>query len=239
MLGVITGTGIYSLGRVTSKVKVDTQYGAASVLKSKMHDEDFYFIPRHGENHTIPPHKINYKANIEAFRKLGVTAIFSVFSAGAISKFKPGDIVLLDDFIGLNTPITFFDDFSLGIKHKNFTEPFDKDFTNALLESAVAGKVKIEKGGIIATTVGPRFETKSEITALKTIGANLVSMTAAYEITLANEAEIDFTALAIVTNFAAGLGKKPPTSSEIMKATREAKPKIETLVNGIVDYMGQ
>jgi len=237
MLAVIGGSGFLGLGKTIEKLDIVTPYGLASVNKVKILDEELYFLPRHGETHSIPPHMINYKANISALRKLGVSAVFATYASGIISKYKPGDLVLLEDFIGLDTPITFYDDFSSGIKHMDFTEPFDRRLKLRVLEIADSEKIKIKEGGIIVTTCGPRFETRAEIAALKKMGANLVNMTCGYEATLIREAEIPFAALAIGTNYACGISKKKLSHEEVTTGMEKAKGKIDGIIGGLLELV--
>jgi len=233
MLAIIGGSGFYNLGAKPETEHVFTPYGDATVIRVRMLKEEVLFLPRHGTMHHLPPHKINYKGNVYALKKLGATATFATYASGIISKAKyaVGDLVLLEDFIGFNAPITFFDDFSSGIRHADFTEPFSKRMKEAVEETAMACRIKLKKGGIIATTIGPRFETKAEVAALAKIGANLVSMTNAYETTLMREAEIPFAAIAIGTNYATGIAKKQLNESEIMSEMTRAKGKINAIVS--------
>ena len=238
MLAIIGGSGFYYLGKELDKIPVITPYGNVEVTKAKLHSKDeVLFIPRHGEAHIIPPHKVNYRANIYALNKLDASAVFATYASGIISNYKPSDLVLLEDFIGFNAPITFFDDFSDGLKHMDFTEPFDKNLGNAVLEIANALKIKIKKGGIIVTMPGPRFETKAEIKALKRMGANLVSMTHAYEATLLHELEIPYAAIAVANNYACGISKKRLSLEEVIDQMDKAKTKINLIINGLVDYV--
>jgi 5'-methylthioadenosine phosphorylase len=203
----------------------------------KVLDEELYFIPRHGEGHELPPHRINYRAEVYALKKLGVNAILATYACGAIAKYKPGDLVMLKDFIAFNTPVTFFDDFSAGIKHVDFTEPFDFRLCRRTREIASAEGVRLVEGGVVATTIGPRFETKSEVVALKKMGANLVSMTAGYEIILAHEVEIPMTGLGIVANYACRISKKPLIHDEIVAMTEKAKGKIDPIIGGLLEVV--
>ncbi len=237
MLAVIGGTGYLGLGKVLEKEEVITPYGHATVDRVKVLDEELYFIPRHGEGHELPPHRINYRADVYALKKLGVTAILATYACGAITKYKPNDLVMLKDFIAFNTPVTFFDDFSNGIKHADFTEPFDFELCERTREIASAEKIRIAEGGIVATTQGPRFETKAEVAALKKMGANLVSMTAGYEIILAHEVEIPMAGLAIVSNYACGVSKTPLIHDEIVAMTEKAKGKIDPIIGGLLEVV--
>ena len=234
MLGIIGGSGIYSLKRNAKNIAVRTPYGNAAVRKARIFDKDVVFIQRHGTGHSIPPHKVNYRANIYALKKLGVNSVLGIYACGIISKYKPGDIIVPDDFLGFWTPATFFDDFKGGIKHVDFSEPYDKDLKDLLFAVSRTTGVKVRKGGVIATTVGPRFETKAEIRALKTIGADLVSMTHGYEAALIGELELPYVSLAVGTNYACGVSKEKLSAEEVIEHMQKAKGRIVMLVNGMI-----
>lgn len=234
MLGLIAGTGIYSIGKRMRRKTVRTDYGIAELFEASMAGEKVVFLPRHGKGHTIPPHKVNYKANISALAKLGVTGVVSVYSAGILSKYKPGDIVLAEDFIGLWSPATFFDDFSEGMRHTDFSDPFSKEMQRMLLEVASVNKIRLRSGGIIATTPGPRFETRAEVMFLKRTGANLVNMTSAYEMSLLREAEIDFASLVAASNYAAGISGRPLSHEEVLSSMAESSGRIMALFSEFV-----
>ncbi|MBI5227425.1 MTAP family purine nucleoside phosphorylase [Candidatus Micrarchaeota archaeon] len=235
MFAIIGGTGFYKLGKRVEELDVLTHYGTARLSVVSFAGEKIVFIPRHGEKHELPPHKINYRANIAALKKIDVRGVISVYSAGVISKYKPGDMVMLDDFIGLWTPITFHEDFFGGMKHADFSSPFSKELGEKIQEVSSVGKLGLKKGGIIATTPGPRFETKSEVKMLRKMGANLVNMTAAYEMSLLGEAEIDFAAIAVASNYAAGISKKPLKAEETLQVMAKAKTKVENLISGVLE----
>jgi 5'-methylthioadenosine phosphorylase len=237
MLAVIGGVSSLGFGKVLEKIDVITPYGHATVDHVKVLDEELYFIPRHGESHELPPHRINYKANVYALKKLGTKAILGYYACGAVTKYKPDDLVLLRDYIAFYTPITFFDDFTSGIKHVDVSEPFNRVLCNRVLEAAAVEKVKIKDGGVIATTHGPRYETKAEVVALKRLGANLVSMTSGYETTLANEVEIPMAGIAIATNYACGIGKKPLVHEEFIGKTEKAKFRLEPIIGELLELV--
>ncbi|MBI2080053.1 MTAP family purine nucleoside phosphorylase, partial [Candidatus Micrarchaeota archaeon] len=232
MLGIIGGSGVYYLGKLIEKEEVITPYGYATVHRCKLLKNEILFIPRHGEGHQFPPHNVNYRANVYALKKLGVTAAFATYASGVISGYKVGDLILLYDFIGFSAPITFFDDFSGGIRHTDMTEPFElKDLVK---QAAKIAKIKLRDNGIVATMHGPRFETKAEIQTLKKMGANLVNMTSAYEITLFKEMEIPFGAIAVGTNYASGNKKKNLSTSEVMEQMKKANGKISSIASELV-----
>ena len=234
MLGLIAGTGIYSFGSAMEKKTIETRYGNVELFESSVAGQKIIFVPRHGREHTIPPHEINYRANVSALSKLGVDAVVSVYSAGILSGYKPGDIVLAEDFIGLFAPATFFDDFSGGMRHTDFSNPFSAKMQEKLLEVASVNGIRLEKGGVIATTRGPRFETKAEVRFLKGTGANLVNMTSAYEMSLLGEAEIDFASLIVASNYAAGISSEPLKHEDVLSAMAEATGKVGTLISEFV-----
>jgi 5'-methylthioadenosine phosphorylase len=230
MLGVIGGSGFYSLGKKLAETDVLTPYGTAKLQMVSLLGEKMVFIPRHGVKHTLPPHKINYRANIAALKKANVTGVISIYASGVIAKYKPGDLILVDDFIGLWSPATFYDDFNAGIKHTDFTIPCSAEMRKDLQEVAGVSKIALKTGGIIACTHGPRFETRAEVKLLKKVGANLVNMTAGYELALLGEAEIDCAAIAVGTNYAAGISKKPLSAEETLDVMDKAHSKLVSLI---------
>lgn len=236
-MAVIGGTGYLGLGKIVERLDVVTPYGLAAVNHVKVLDEELFFIPRHGERYEIPPHMINYRANIYALKKLGASAIFATYACGSMGKHKPGELVILRDMIAFSAPVTFFDDFSGGIKHVDFTEPFDRVLCNRVLEIAGTDKIKLKDGGIIATTRGPRYETRAEVKALKLMGADLVNMTSGYEAALAHELEIPFAGLGIVTNYACGMAKGPLRHEEFLAMAENAKGKIDGIIGGLLEVV--
>jgi len=230
MIGIIGGTGIYSLGSMR-KEKKKTPYGMISVYRGRIGKNAALFIPRHGEEHGTPPHRVDYKANIWAMGDEGGDAVRVFYATGIIGKYKPGDLVLLEDFIGFYSPITYYDEFKEGIRHADMSEPYSRKVSKKVDGAAKKAGVKLKKGGIVATTHGPRFETRAEIRALKGMGANLVNMTSAYEAALAGELGIPLCGIAVGTNYAAGVkGKKGLSHAEVLGHMGKANKKIKKIV---------
>lgn len=235
MLAIIGGSGFYFLKKNAKTKEIKTPYGNVEVQIVKFGKKEVAFIPRHGKNHSLPPHKINYRANIYALKELGATAVLGTYAAGLISKvYQPGDLILIEDFIGLFTPVTLYDDFSGGMKHIDFTEPYDKGLQIIVAARAKANKVKLKEKGVVATAPGPRFETKAEIKALRKMGANLVSMTHAYEATLIGELEIPFVAIAIGTNYACGITKEKLDQEDVLEVFEKSKEQVITLIDELI-----
>lgn len=235
MLAFIGGSGFYNLGKKVQKHNIETEYGDVVLQEVELAGEKLLFLPRHGEQHSVPPHKINYKANIAALKEMNVSAVFSVYASGVISEFKPGELVLVDDFISPWIQSTFYDDFSKGVKHTDFTNPFYKKMQQDLLEISVKKDISLKRGGIIATTFGPRFETKAEIKALKTMGANLVNMTCGHEAPLIGEMNIPQVAIAVATNYACGVSNKPLTAEEVFETLERDKTKVVDLLEEMLN----
>ncbi|MBU1166501.1 MTAP family purine nucleoside phosphorylase [Candidatus Micrarchaeota archaeon] len=231
---VIAGSGFYNLGKKICEHTIETQYGTVVLHEVELNGKKLIFLPRHGEKHAIPPHKINYKANIAALKKMNVSSVFCVYASGIISDYEPGDLIIVDDFINFWMPSTFYDDFSSGVKHTDFTEPFDKKLQTTLVDVAKQKGIEIKKKGIIATTFGPRFETKAEISALKNMNANLVNMTCGHETPLIHELGIPQIAIAVGTNYACGISKKQLTQEEVFEALEKRKKDVVSLLEELI-----
>ncbi|MEM4255143.1 MAG: MTAP family purine nucleoside phosphorylase [Candidatus Norongarragalinales archaeon] len=202
MLGVIAGTGFERLFKGI-ETHCPTPYGSAlAVLDQK---RGIAFVSRHGFAHAIPPHKINHRANFSAFKKLGVKEIVGISACGAISNYSIGDLVLLQDFMDFRAPPTFFDSLESLEQHAWMVPPFSKTLGERLERSAKKAGVQLKKGGVVAVTQGPRLETPAEIKAFAKLGANLVGMTTSPEAILARELGLQYAAIAVVSNYAAGL----------------------------------
>jgi 5'-methylthioadenosine phosphorylase len=234
MLGIIGGTGIYSLGKM-EREEIRTPYGKVVAYSGKIRGGDALFIPRHGEEHGTPPHRVDYKANIWVMKEKGVEGIVAFYASGVIAKYKPGDLVLLEDFIGFYSPVTYYEDFREGIRHADMSEPYSRKLSALVKQRAAEAGVRLRKGGIIATTTGPRFETRAEIRALEGMGANLVNMTSAYEAALAGELGIPLCGIAVATNYAAGIkGKKELTHQDVLEHMEGANGKVKKVVEAAV-----
>ena len=229
MIGIIGGSGIYSLGKMKKEI-IETPYGKVEAYLGKIGAEEGLFIPRHGSKHTLPPHKVNYKANIWVMKEKEVDGIIAFYAAGIIDKYKPGELVLLEDFIGLFAPITYFDSFEEEPKHADFSEAYSWELAEDFAKAAEKAKIELKDGGIIATTVGPRFETGAEIKLLKDMGANLVNMTSSYEATLAGELGLNFCGVAVGTNYATGVKDEKLTSEEVLEVMEKTNGKIKKII---------
>jgi 5'-methylthioadenosine phosphorylase len=233
---IIGGSGFYSVPGCTliEKQPVQTKYGEVTLFIYRNKDGmEFAFLPRHGEGHTCPPHMINYRANIAALKQAGVERIIAVASVGSLrAHIRPGDFVLLDQFIDFtkSRPSTFFD--GSEVVHTDMTEPFCESLRKCILAAKPAGQKVHEKGTYVCAE-GPRFETAAEIRAYAAMGGDVVGMTMVPEVVLARELGMCYAGIAVVTNYAAGISKKV-SHEEVL----EAMKKIEgVLANYVVDCL--
>jgi 5'-methylthioadenosine phosphorylase len=235
-IGVIGGSGLYEIkGFVLEKRKnVTTPYGKPSdlYLQGKIGKTEIVFLPRHGKHHDIPPHMINYRANIWGFGKLGVDRILSINAVGGIKKgLKPGDIVIPDQVLDMTKErkSTYYDG-KEGVIHIDFTEPYCPELRRILLKAGRQIKVSLKNGGTYVAVEGPRLETASEIKSFSILGGEIVGMTGMPEASLARELEICYSGISVVANYAAGISKKKLTVPEVMEAMKDATEKIKGLL---------
>ncbi len=210
-IAIIGGTGLTSLAdvEITETREVDTPYGSPSSALSigQMGDKEIIFLPRHGKPHAIPPHKINYLANIHALKENGVENIIAVNAVGGItSEMHPERIVIPNQIIDYTygRKHTFFEDSLDEVTHIDFTSPYSAELRKLLTSNPVISKLNVYVGGVYAATQGPRLETAAEVNKLEKDGCDIVGMTGMPEAALARELEINYVCLALVVNWAAG-----------------------------------
>jgi 5'-methylthioadenosine phosphorylase len=213
VLAIIGGSGLSKLGNmeVTRRRVVRTPYGEPSgaLTLGRIGQCAVIFLARHGYGHTIPPHQVNYRANLWALKEAGASAVISVASVGGIRKeLGPGVLALPHQVIDYTwgRPSTFFEGPSTPVNHIDFTEPYTAALRERILAAARACAERIVEKGVYAATQGPRLETAAEIVRLERDGADLVGMTGMPEASLARELGLEYAAIAVVANYAAGKG---------------------------------
>lgn len=213
MLGIIGGTGLTKLANLKIKRRqiVRTPYGEPSgpLTYGDICGYEVIFLPRHGHGHTIPPHIVNYRANIWALHAEGVRDIVSVASVGGIHEsLNPGVIALPDQIIDYThaRKNTYYDGGDLPVKHIDFTAPYSDRLRSLCLEAAANIDESVVDGGVYACVQGPRLETAAEINRLERDGATMVGMTSMPEAALARELDLHYAAICPVANHAAGRG---------------------------------
>jgi len=235
VLGVIGGSGIYDIPglEITDSVKLTTPYGEPSDLYriGKSGDTEVAFLPRHGSMHHIPPHKINYRANIWGFREIGVNKILSIGASGGINvTMGPGSIVVPDQIIDMTSgrDSTFHDEEE--VVHVDFTEPFCPDLRKHIFAASDNTGIRVTGKGTYICVSGPRLETAAEIRAFSLLGADMVGMTGMPEAVLARELEICFAAISVITNFAAGISGEKLTATGVAESMKTSAEKIRGLL---------
>ncbi len=213
MLAILGGSGLTQLSSLKDarRVVARTAYGEPSgqLTLGRIGGRDVVFLARHGDAHGIPPHQVNYRANIQALKDAGATRIASVATVGGIRReFGPGALIVPDQIIDYTwgRVSTFFEGPGAKVTHIDFTEPYSGELRKAILAAANACGEAIADGGCYGTTQGPRLETAAEIARMERDGADLVGMTAMPEAALAREAGLEYAAIAVVANHAAGKG---------------------------------
>lgn len=239
MIAIIGGSGVYDPEMLedVKDVRVETEYGAVS-LKSGVHQgKKVFFLTRHGEKHSIPPHMINYRANIKALHNLKVERIISTSAVGSLRKeMKPRDFVLLDQFIDFTKQrkSTFYDD---AVIHTDFTNPYCSQVRDIITRAASILDINLHLKGTYVCTEGPRFETPAEIRMFTLLGADVVGMTNVPEVVLAREAKICYASIATVTNFAAGISPSRITHEEVIEIMNENNEMIKKLISRTVEMI--
>lgn len=207
---IIGGSGFYHPGAVGAETRhVTTKYGDVAVDVVRLGDDEVAFLPRHGKEHSIAPHLINYRANVTALNALGVTCILASATVGSMNpNILPGKLAIPVQFLDFThgRASTFFDEGV--VKHVDVTDPYCPKLREALLNSAAEKGLTLYPKATYVCTQGPRFETPAEIGMYKRMGGDLVGMTGVPEVVLAREAGLCYATLALVTNWAAGMADK-------------------------------
>jgi 5'-methylthioinosine phosphorylase len=213
MLAIIGGSGLSQLGnmKVEKRKVARTPYGEPSgpLTFGRIGVSDVVFLARHGYGHTVAPHEVNYRANIWALKEEGVAGVVSVASVGGIRKdLVPGTLMVPDQIIDYTwgRGSTFFEGAKAPVTHIDFTEPYSTALRQQILDAARACREGLVDGGVYAVTQGPRLETAAEIHRIERDGADVVGMTGMPEAVLARELGLEYAAIAVVANYAAGRG---------------------------------
>ncbi|MES9869213.1 MAG: S-methyl-5'-thioinosine phosphorylase [Sedimenticola sp.] len=223
-LAIIGGSGFTKLEelKIVRREVIHTPFGEPSspLIHGVFNGLEVVFLPRHGSAHTIPPHKVNYRANLWALKHIGIKRIIGVAAVGGIRKdMEPGCIVIPDQIIDYTygRKHTFFETDLSHVTHIDFTEPYCQELRSALIESSASAGIELITDGTYGATQGPRLETAKEIDRMEGDGCDLVGMTGMPEAALAKELDICYACCAVVANWAAGRSDGPITMEEIEK----------------------
>ncbi len=239
MLGIIGGTGLTALDNlnISKRLIVRTPYGEPSqpLVFGEINGKEVVFLARHGGGHTIPPHAVNYRANIWALHSVGVCDLLAVATVGGIAAtLKPGDIVLpnqiLDYTYGRSN--TYHDGIELPVRHIDFTQPYSQAMRERCLKAAADIGDGLIDGGVYASVQGPRLETAAEINRYERDGATIVGMTGMPEAVLARELGVSYAAICPVANFAAGRGDSAQSIQfeQVMPLLQQTMDKVRAVI---------
>ncbi|MDD2585326.1 MAG: S-methyl-5'-thioadenosine phosphorylase [Syntrophomonadaceae bacterium] len=239
---IIGGTGVYDprLLDDIQTITVETEYGDVKVLTGKYNNTELAFIPRHGEKHSVPPHLINYRANIMALKRLGVQNILATAAVGSLHyDFKPGEFVLADQFLDFTKKrvTTFYEGGEVGVIHCDMTVPYCPDLRQALIKAGEEKGLPVHNGGAYVCTEGPRFETAAEIAMFKQLGGHVIGMTSVPEVCLARELGICYANISIVTNYAAGISPGILTHSEVLDVMSKSIENVRYMLMESIKYI--
>ena len=238
-LAIIGGTGLTSIDemQIISNETVATPYGApsSSLVTGKLANKEIIFLARHGNDHTIPPHKINYRSNIWALKSVGVTDVIAVGAVGGIHEdIPPGRIAIPDQIIDYtySRKHTYFEDNLSEVTHIDFTHPYNEQLRQKLLQAVIDCNLDAYNEGVYGATQGPRLETAAEIWRMQKDGCDMVGMTGMPEASLSKELGLNYACCALSVNWAAGKGKSEITMQEIEQAIEVGMVSVkELLVN--------
>jgi 5'-deoxy-5'-methylthioadenosine phosphorylase len=240
-LAIIGGTGLTSLHnlKIVRREVVHTPYGEPSgpLTYGELGGKEVVFLPRHGSGHNIPPHRINYRANISALKETGVTKVIAVAAVGGIRMdMVPGRLVVPDQIIDYtwSRANTFFDEGLTHVTHVDFTHPYSNELRELIIKAARAARLDIAEEGTYGATQGPRLETAAEVNRIESDGCTIVGMTGMPEAVLAREADLSYATCAVVANMAAGRGDGVITMREIEQHLKSGMEKVRSLLEHLV-----
>ena len=235
-VGIIAGTGFYTLPALSNSTPraVETRFGQALITSGMWGDIPIEFVTRHGVKHTVPPSKVNYRANIQAFRDLGVNQVIAINVVGSIDpKLQAGDLQIMTDFIDFTSgrEDTFFDGLSENLQHTDVVDAYDVEMGTVLTQAGAELGIAIKQRGVYAGFNGPRFETPAEIRLAALAGATVVGMTGCPEATLACEAGLRYASIALCVNPAAGVSDQKITMEDISAVLANSSQKVIDILN--------
>ncbi|SDU78015.1 MTAP family purine nucleoside phosphorylase [Jiangella alkaliphila] len=236
-IGIFGGSGFYTFLTGAETVDVETAWGSAPVTVADVDGVGVAFLPRHGPRHELPPHRVNYRANVDAMRRLGVHTLVAPFAAGSLRpELRPGDFVVVDQLVDRTwgRADTFHDRFDDGPQHVSLADPYTPRVRRALLDAGAAAGATMHDGGTVVVVNGPRFSTRAESAWHRQAGWHVVNMTQYPEAALAREAGLDFGGIALVTDYDAGLDGEPdlpPVRQEaVLEVVRANVDRVRTLL---------
>lgn len=243
-LGIIGGTGLTQISEltITGQQELDTPFGkpSAAYVFGELNGQKLVFLARHGNPHRIPPHKINYRANIWGFKQLGVSDIVAVAAVGGITPaMGPAVIAIPDQIIDYSygREHTFFADDLEQVTHIDFSQPYQEQLRQRLISAAQSAQLDVVTQGTYGCTQGPRLESAAEIKRMLQDGCDLVGMTGMPEAALAKELELAYANVSVVANWGAGIVDGEITMAEIEKNLHLGMARAIALLQALVLHL--
>ena len=241
LLAIIGGTGLTSLEtlEITRREMVSTPYGEPSgpLTHGNLCGKEIVFLARHGHGHTIPPHSVNYRANLWALKHIGVTRVIAVAAVGGIHhQMEPASLALPNQIVDYTwgRAHTFFDCDRDVVTHVDFTNPYCEELREKLIQAARHAGVAAREEGTYGATQGPRLETAAEIVRMRRDGCDMVGMTGMPEAVLARELGLCYATCAVVANWAAGTGHGDITMDDIHRQLVGGMNKVKLLLRQVI-----
>lgn len=240
-LAIIGGTGLTALNelQITHREVVNTPFGAPSgpLIHGQLFGKPAVFLARHGYSHTIPPHMINYRANLWALQHVGVQEIIAIAAVGGIdAAICPERLVIPDQIIDYtwSRAHTFFERELSAVTHIDFSQPYSEPLRKLLIQAAREAELEALESGTYGAIQGPRLETRAEINRMERDGCDIVGMTGMPETALARELELRYATCAVCANWAAGRGPHEISMAEIRRALDNGMKKVERLLRAVM-----
>lgn len=245
-VAIIGGSGFHTwaLFRREETVSITTSYAShpVEVFRGSIDGvSEILFIPRHGTGHSVPPHRINYRANIRALKDAGASAVVSIAAVGGITaRATPGSLMIPDQVLDYTygREHTFFDGQDGVVAHVDMTEPYCEALRERLIDVARRSELGAVEGGTYAATQGPRFETPAEVIRLERDGADVVGMTGMPEAALAKELQLAYATVALIVNPAAGKAGGGISMEQVREWLARGRSKVEALLTGAIPLIG-
>jgi 5'-methylthioinosine phosphorylase len=241
-LALIGGTGLTELDKSAETLEIETPYGppSAGIRVVLLDPLRLLFLPRHGNPHRYPPHKVNYRANMWALREAGADHVLAVYAVGGVDEnYHPGVLAAPDQLIDYSwgREHTYCDSGEVELVHVDFTNPYEGPLRQALLATAGKQNINLTDGGCIGVFQGPRLESAAEVRKARGDGCHMAGMTALPEAGLARELGLDYAGLAVVSNYGAGMTGEPLSEDDIAETLREPMQEVRRLVQGVTENL--
>lgn len=237
-VAIIGGSGLEVLLKDMEQIRVGTPYGLPPPISiGEIGGKSVAFLPRHGVHHSVPPHRVNYRANIYALFEMGVERIVATNAVGAINvDFKPGDLVVPHDLVDFTKlrQLSFYDD--APVTHVDVSQPFCPEIRESLIKTMKERGAQAWNQAVFVCTEGPRFETPAEIEMFRRLGCDIVGMTVAPEAVLARELEMCYATVCFVSNMAAGMQRRL-TAREVAEVAKEKIPLIQQILRETIAHL--